>query len=71
MTSVLVQAVVVAGVLVLNGWHLLPSFLNTAGNRGGRHSSAFLPQDFLQAQALLAKLLPLNLQEQVLSLSGR
>lgn len=40
--------------LVSNGWHLLPSFLNAAGKGEGRHSSAFLPQDFLQAQALLA-----------------
>lgn len=53
-TSGLVQAVVVTDMLVLNGWHLLPSLLNAAGKREGRHSSAFLPQDFLQAQALLA-----------------
>lgn len=46
MTSVLVQAVVITDMLVLNGWHLLPSLLNAAGNCGGRHSSAFLPQEF-------------------------
>jgi len=45
MTSVLVQAVVVTDMLVLNGWHLSPSFLNTAGTQGGRHSSAFSPRD--------------------------
>lgn len=53
-TSGLVQAVAVTDMLVLNGWHLLPSCLNAAGKGDGRHSSAFLLQDFLQAQALLA-----------------
>lgn len=65
-TSGLVQAVVVTDMLVLNGWHLLPSLLNAAGKREGRHAQfSFLTSGFFASSGTA------GLWEQVFSFSGR
>lgn len=64
MTSVLVQAVVITDMLVLNGWHLLPS-PKCCWKLWGEAQFSFLTSGASQAWTLLAELSPQNLGAQV------